>query len=220
MPQFQPSGTFIFFHMPDVFKWIWNEKPAFAMTTFVLCWHVLGTSVSLCLVLMHQHDLNVFGIVQFVTWAVVCENRGRLWILISRMINDYWLPDANIFLSWIVEFVAKELLKLQGMHFTPPHIPLLSLINPDIQLMFLLLFPSFSLSQRRRGSGVFCANCLTTKTSLWRKNANGGYVCNACGLYQKLHSVRASLTITKHAGRVVFYLNKDRGIKTQKNVCC
>ncbi|KAA0710326.1 Zinc finger transcription factor [Triplophysa tibetana] len=41
---------------------------------------------------------------------------------------------------------------------------------------------------RRRGSGVFCANCLTTKTSLWRKNANGGYVCNACGLYQKLHS--------------------------------
>lgn len=49
----------------------------------------------------------------------------------------------------------------------------------------------FSLPfQRRRGSGVFCANCLTTKTSLWRKNANGGYVCNACGLYQKLHSVR------------------------------
>lgn len=46
------------------------------------------------------------------------------------------------------------------------------------------------LFQRRRGSGVFCANCLTTKTSLWRKNANGGYVCNACGLYQKLHSVR------------------------------
>ena len=36
---------------------------------------------------------------------------------------------------------------------------------------------------------MFCANCLTTKTSLWRKNANGGYVCNACGLYQKLHSV-------------------------------
>lgn len=47
--------------------------------------------------------------------------------------------------------------------------------------------------QRRRGSGVFCANCLTTKTSLWRKNANGGYVCNACGLYQKLHSVRGKL---------------------------
>uniref|UniRef100_A0A8C6SCR0 Zinc finger transcription factor Trps1 n=1 Tax=Neogobius melanostomus TaxID=47308 RepID=A0A8C6SCR0_9GOBI len=50
---------------------------------------------------------------------------------------------------------------------------------------------------RRRGSGVFCANCLTTKTSLWRKNANGGYVCNACGLYQKLHSTPRPLNIIK-----------------------
>uniref|UniRef100_A0A8C9PMT2 Zinc finger transcription factor Trps1 n=1 Tax=Spermophilus dauricus TaxID=99837 RepID=A0A8C9PMT2_SPEDA len=51
--------------------------------------------------------------------------------------------------------------------------------------------------RRRRGSGVFCANCLTTKTSLWRKNANGGYVCNACGLYQKLHSTPRPLNIIK-----------------------
>ncbi|KAE8281887.1 Zinc finger transcription factor Trps1 [Larimichthys crocea] len=51
--------------------------------------------------------------------------------------------------------------------------------------------------ERRRGSGVFCANCLTTKTSLWRKNANGGYVCNACGLYQKLHSTPRPLNIIK-----------------------
>ncbi|XP_059206332.1 zinc finger transcription factor Trps1 [Centropristis striata] len=53
------------------------------------------------------------------------------------------------------------------------------------------------LGKRRRGSGVFCANCLTTKTSLWRKNANGGYVCNACGLYQKLHSTPRPLNIIK-----------------------
>ncbi|XP_046767961.1 zinc finger transcription factor Trps1 isoform X6 [Gallus gallus] len=52
-------------------------------------------------------------------------------------------------------------------------------------------------ARRRRGSGVFCANCLTTKTSLWRKNANGGYVCNACGLYQKLHSTPRPLNIIK-----------------------
>uniref|UniRef100_A0A8C3XMP7 Zinc finger transcription factor Trps1 n=1 Tax=Chelydra serpentina TaxID=8475 RepID=A0A8C3XMP7_CHESE len=49
----------------------------------------------------------------------------------------------------------------------------------------------------RPRSGVFCANCLTTKTSLWRKNANGGYVCNACGLYQKLHSTPRPLNIIK-----------------------
>uniref|UniRef100_UPI00358F3EAA zinc finger transcription factor Trps1-like n=1 Tax=Myxine glutinosa TaxID=7769 RepID=UPI00358F3EAA len=56
-----------------------------------------------------------------------------------------------------------------------------------------------SLAKRRRGSGVFCANCLTTKTSLWRKNANGGYVCNACGLYQKLHATPRPLNIIKHS---------------------
>uniref|UniRef100_A0A8C4Q5V2 Zinc finger transcription factor Trps1 n=1 Tax=Eptatretus burgeri TaxID=7764 RepID=A0A8C4Q5V2_EPTBU len=56
-----------------------------------------------------------------------------------------------------------------------------------------------SLAKRRRGSGVFCANCLTTKTSLWRKNVNGGYVCNACGLYQKLHATPRPLNIIKHS---------------------
>lgn len=66
------------------------------------------------------------------------------------------------------------------------------------RISILIFCPNFGFLcflwfQRRRGSGVFCANCLTTKTSLWRKNANGGYVCNACGLYQKLHSVRREL---------------------------
>ncbi|XP_054462529.1 zinc finger transcription factor Trps1-like [Anoplopoma fimbria] len=62
--------------------------------------------------------------------------------------------------------------------------------NTDIMIEVLRSF-------RRRGSGVFCANCLTTKTSLWRKNSNGGYVCNACGLYQKLHSTPRPLNIIK-----------------------
>ena len=32
-----------------------------------------------------------------------------------------------------------------------------------------------------------CANCKTTQTTLWRRNSNGETVCNACGLYHKLH---------------------------------
>lgn len=35
-----------------------------------------------------------------------------------------------------------------------------------------------------------CTNCLTTKTSLWRRDSEGRPVCNACGLYFKLHSKR------------------------------
>ena len=34
-----------------------------------------------------------------------------------------------------------------------------------------------------------CANCNTTVTPLWRRNANGEKVCNSCGLYKKLHNI-------------------------------
>jgi hypothetical protein len=37
-------------------------------------------------------------------------------------------------------------------------------------------------------SGQECANCHQTQTPLWRKNERGEPVCNACGLYAKLHN--------------------------------
>ncbi len=46
----------------------------------------------------------------------------------------------------------------------------------------------FQSSARREGTT--CANCKTTNTTLWRRNQNGEPVCNACGLYYKLHNVR------------------------------
>ncbi|KAL1935967.1 hypothetical protein VTP01DRAFT_101 [Rhizomucor pusillus] len=36
---------------------------------------------------------------------------------------------------------------------------------------------------------LVCANCLTTTTPLWRRDASGKTICNACGLYYKLHHV-------------------------------
>lgn len=34
-----------------------------------------------------------------------------------------------------------------------------------------------------------CANCKTTTTTTWRRSMNGQRVCNACGLYYRLHKV-------------------------------
>ncbi|XP_052764060.1 transcription factor GATA-4-like [Mya arenaria] len=48
-----------------------------------------------------------------------------------------------------------------------------------------------------RRVGLSCANCHTTTTTLWRRNSEGEPVCNACGLYYKLHGVNRPLAMKK-----------------------
>ncbi|KAM4772506.1 transcription factor GATA-4 [Rhinophrynus dorsalis] len=59
-----------------------------------------------------------------------------------------------------------------------------------------LIKPQRRLSASRR-VGLSCANCHTTTTTLWRRNAEGEPVCNACGLYMKLHGVARPLAMKK-----------------------
>ncbi|KAI1305245.1 Transcription factor GATA-5 [Halotydeus destructor] len=48
-----------------------------------------------------------------------------------------------------------------------------------------------------RRQGLSCSNCHTTTTTLWRRNNQGEPVCNACGLYFKLHGVNRPLAMKK-----------------------
>ncbi|KAI8907921.1 hypothetical protein EDD86DRAFT_191931, partial [Gorgonomyces haynaldii] len=42
---------------------------------------------------------------------------------------------------------------------------------------------------------MVCQNCQTTNTPLWRKNAIGETLCNACGLFYKLHGVSRPISM-------------------------
>ncbi|XP_062519919.1 GATA-binding factor 1-A-like isoform X2 [Corticium candelabrum] len=59
-----------------------------------------------------------------------------------------------------------------------------------------LVKPKRRLSATKR-LGTSCANCQTTQTTLWRRNEKGEPVCNACGLYYKLHKVNRPLSLKK-----------------------
>ncbi|XP_054433476.1 transcription factor GATA-5 [Pteronotus mesoamericanus] len=61
-----------------------------------------------------------------------------------------------------------------------------------------LVRPQKRLSSSRR-AGLCCTNCHTTTTTLWRRNADGEPVCNACGLYTKLHGVPRPLAMKKES---------------------
>ncbi|QQP55370.1 Uncharacterized protein FKW44_008525, partial [Caligus rogercresseyi] len=53
--------------------------------------------------------------------------------------------------------------------------------------------PTFQNAYRR----ACCTNCGTSTTTLWRRNNEGEPVCNACGLYYKLHNVNRPLAMRK-----------------------
>ncbi|ODM96885.1 GATA-binding factor A [Orchesella cincta] len=59
-----------------------------------------------------------------------------------------------------------------------------------------LIKPSRRMATSRR-AGLSCSNCGTFSTTLWRRNNEGEPVCNACGLYYKLHGVNRPLAMRK-----------------------
>jgi GATA-binding protein len=56
--------------------------------------------------------------------------------------------------------------------------------------------PAFNQHQVNR-QALICANCRTTTTPLWRRDEQGNTICNACGLYYKLHNVHRPVSMKR-----------------------
>jgi ribosomal protein L34E len=52
-----------------------------------------------------------------------------------------------------------------------------------------------SSTESDSGDSISCSNCSTNNTSLWRRTHDGLPVCNACGLFMRLHGVPRPLSL-------------------------
>ncbi|KAF2839782.1 hypothetical protein M501DRAFT_1010815 [Patellaria atrata CBS 101060] len=55
--------------------------------------------------------------------------------------------------------------------------------------------PGGTKTGEQNGSPTTCMNCFTQTTPLWRRNPEGHPLCNACGLFLKLHGVVRPLSL-------------------------
>nr|CAD2196839.1 unnamed protein product [Meloidogyne enterolobii] len=65
----------------------------------------------------------------------------------------------------------------------------------------------------QKRTGIICSNCRTEQTTLWRRNVRQEPVCNACGLYYKLHNQHRPINMKKDQ---IQSRNRKLGSKSKK----
>ncbi|CAJ0602629.1 unnamed protein product [Cylicocyclus nassatus] len=72
--------------------------------------------------------------------------------------------------------------------------------QPDPQVLMEQLQQQFKEKfedEETNASVSRCSNCMTTKTTAWRRDMAGKLVCNACGLYYRLHRTHRPVHMRK-----------------------
>lgn len=109
---------------------------------------------------------------------------------------------------------GKRLKKTSNGTFTPKKIAagsneksqdLLEKVDSESRQSAMLGNPATPPDVSDKQSGITaCTNCHTTTTTAWRRGPEGKLVCNACGLYYKLHQVTGMHIQSTVIGRLNF----------------
>ncbi|KAI8975938.1 hypothetical protein BDB01DRAFT_804744 [Pilobolus umbonatus] len=80
--------------------------------------------------------------------------------------------------------------------------------------------PAYNQQQVNRQT-LICVNCRTTTTPLWRRDEHENTICNACGLYYKLHNVHRPVSmrrsVIKRRKRIIVAQDSDEEIEDDNN---
>ncbi|KAI9498605.1 iron transporter biosynthesis regulating transcription factor, partial [Zychaea mexicana] len=56
---------------------------------------------------------------------------------------------------------------------------------------------SKDMTTAKQGRPLQCSNCGTRTTPLWRRDLESNIICNACGLYYRLHNAHRPITMKR-----------------------